>query len=62
MSGTEKEFIFSINPGKSLFLKDCPHCMRTTETYIEPPQTSKMEIFNGYKPLTIFAKRSRLEV
>ena len=22
MSGTEKEFIFSVNPGKSLFLKD----------------------------------------
>ena len=60
MSGTEKKFIFSINPGKSLFLKDT-HCMWTTETYLEPPQTSKMEICNGYKPLTIFAKRSRLE-
>ena len=37
-----------------------------TETYLEPCQISKMECFakiiNGFQPLTIFARRSILDV
>ena len=40
--------------------------MRKLEVYSEPGQTSKMDrfakIFNGFQPITIFAKRSNLDL
>ena len=45
-----------------LYLKECSK----PKVYLEPSQTSKMEllvnIVNGWKPLTIFAKSSILDV
>ena len=41
-------------------------CAQTPEAYSEPSGTSKMEFFakivNGWKPLTIFAKSSILDI
>ena len=48
------------------FLRKLTMALLSAERYLEPSQTSEMDLFtktvNGLKPLTIFVKRSILDV